>query len=119
MILLPIVINCPRTDTYEVILSEMMANTTLTDIVNEVKGAQDSIVPSDPELDYTRRVTVTDVKVAFIKKSNERSNKMYEDALIVVARNQTANAGPNQYSVTRYWQNILTNWVESEHLFDL
>jgi len=59
------------------------------------------------------------VKVEFIKKSNERENKLYQNSLIVVSKNETSGAGANQLTVTRYWQNIYTNWIESEHIFDL
>ena len=55
----------------------MMANTTLAEIVNEVKGADDKIVPSDPEQDFIRRISVTNVNVAFVKKSNERANSLH------------------------------------------
>ena len=32
------IINCPKSDTYEVLLTEMMANTTISAIQNEIKG---------------------------------------------------------------------------------
>ncbi len=113
------VINCPREDKFDVILSVMMANTTIPDIQNEIKGSDDTVVTSDTEKDYIRRLSFTDVKVEFIKKSNEVANKLHRRGLIVVTRNETANAGPNQLTVTRYWQNVYTNWVESEFLFDV
>ena len=96
-----------------------MANTTIPDIQNEIKGSDDTIVTTDTEQDYIRRLTFTDVKVEFIKKSNEVKNKLHRRGLIVVTRNETANAGPNQLTVTRYWQNVYTNWIESEFLFDV
>ena len=74
---------------------------------------------TDTEQDYIRRLSFTDVKVEFIKKSNEVKNKLHRRGLIVVTRNETANAGPNQLTVTRYWQNVYTNWIESEFLFDV
>ena len=64
-----IVINCPREDKYTVLLTEMMANSTFTDIVNEIKGAQDSVVTNDASKDYIRKVEVSNVKVAFVKLS--------------------------------------------------
>ena len=39
-----LVINCPRTDTYDVILTELLANTTLADIVNEVNEDGEEVV---------------------------------------------------------------------------
>ena len=35
-----------------------------------------------------------------------------------MAKNETAKATDSQYSVTRYWQNTFSSWIESEHLFD-
>ena len=81
-----LVINCPREDFYDVILSEMMANTTVPNIQNTIKGADDSVVTTDTELDYTRRIRVTDVRVVMVKKSLEKDNKLYQDSLIVVTR---------------------------------
>ena len=97
----------------------MMANTTLPEIQNEIKGQDDTIVTEDTEKDFIRRLTFENVKVEFIKKSNEVENKLHRRGLIVVTKNETANAGPNQLSVTRYWQNVYTNWIESEYLFDV
>ena len=114
-----IVINCPREDRYTVILTEMMANTTFTNIVNEIKGAQDSVVTDDASKDYIRRIEVTNVKVAFVKFSNERADPLYETSVIVVSLNEASDAVSGQYTVTRYWQNIYTNWIESELIFEL
>ena len=61
------IFNCPRTDTYDVILTEMLTNTTVSEIVNEVKGIDDKENdPSDTERDYIRRIQVTDVRVSLI-----------------------------------------------------
>lgn len=114
-----LVINCPREDTYEVFLTNLMQNTTLSAITNEIIGKDDKDFTDDPDLDFTRRILVEDIKVAFVKKTNEVGDATLKDGLIVVAKNETSGAGSNQYSVTRYWQNIYTNWIESEHLFDL
>ena len=37
----------------------------------------------------------------------------------MVSKNDEENALENQYRVHRYWQDSFSNWVESEHLFDL
>ena len=95
----------------------MLANTTIFNITNEIQGAPDS--EDDSDLDYIRRISVSNVKVEFVKASNERENKLYKNSLIVVSKNETSGAGANQLTVTRYWQNVFTNWIESEHLFDL
>ena len=82
----------------------MMANTTISEIINEIKGAEDAVVASDKQKDYIRRISVTNTKVAFVKKSNELVNSgLYASALLVVAKNLTTGAGANQYSVTRFW----------------
>lgn len=66
-------------------------------------------------MDEIRRIAVKDIVVVAVKKSNELET-LYKDALIVVAK----GTGQGQtYTVTRYWKNRFTNWVESEHLFDL
>ena len=96
-----------------------MSNTTISGIVNEIQGQDDSVLTTDSELDYIRRIEVSSVTVTHVTRSYERSEPLYKDALIVVSKNVTTGAGSNQYSVTRYWQNIYTNWIESEHLFDV
>ena len=96
-----------------------MSNTTISGIVNEIKGQDDSVVTTDSEQDYIRRIAVSSVTVTHVQRSYERNEPLYKDALIVVSKNDTTGAGANQYSVTRYWQNIFTNWIESEHLFDV
>ena len=64
-------------------------------------------------------MSVSNVKVTHVKRSYEYAEPLYRNALIVVSKNETAKARPSQYSVTRYWQNTYTNWIESEFLFDL
>lgn len=95
----------------------MMANTTIGDIQNEYRGAIDEFVPNDAQKDYIRRESVTNVIVKFIKKTNEVSNKIESLGLIVVSKSETATI--EQYSVTRYWQNLYTSWLEKEYLFDI
>ena len=56
--------------------------------------------------------------MAFVKRTNERE-KFFKDGVIVVTKNETAKARDQQFSVMRYWQNTFTDWLESEHLFDL
>ena len=90
LLLTHLVINCPRENSYEVLLSEMMANTTIGDIQNEYRGAIDEFVPNDAQKDYIRRESVTNVIVKFIKKTNEVSNKIESLGLIVVSKSETA-----------------------------
>lgn len=71
-----IVINCPRENSYEVILSEMMANTTIAGIQTEFRGAIDEFAPNDSQTDYIRRLSVPNVIVKFVKKTNEVSDKI-------------------------------------------
>jgi len=98
-----LVLNCPREKRFEVILTEMMANTTISEITNEIQGLDDSEYTADTDLDYTRRVTVTNVIVTFVKASNEVSDPLYKNSLIVVSKNETSAASANQYTFTRYW----------------
>ena len=83
-------------------LTEMMANSTVSDIVNEIKGAEDAIVSSDKTKDYIRRIDVSNVKVAFVKLSNERSDALYKTSVIVVSENEESSSS-GVYTVTRYW----------------
>ena len=94
-----------------------MANTTLTNIQNTYRGAIDKFVPTDKQKDDIRRESVSNVIVRHIKKSNEAKNPLHSLGLIVVAKKEDATI--EQYSVTRYWQNLYTTWLESEYLFDV
>jgi hypothetical protein len=76
----------------------MMTNTTISAIKNEIRGQDDSIFKGDADLDYIRRISVTNVKVSNIKVSNEVFEPL---ALIIVTKNSTG--GSNQYSFKRYW----------------
>ena len=49
------------------------------------------LITTDSEKDEIRRVTVENVKVAFIKRSNEKET-FYKDSIIVVAKNETSAA---------------------------
>ena len=111
------VINCPRDNSYEVILSEMMANTTISKIQNEYKGAIDEFAPDDDQKDHIRRATVTAVDVAFVKRTNEVSDAIKSLGLVVVSRAEKSKA--EQYSVTRYWQDLYSGWLQKEYLFDV
>ena len=66
----------------------MMTNTTISEIQNEIKGADDSLVESDSEYDYIRRIDVENVKVTMVKHTNE-NEKLFKDGLIVVSKNET------------------------------
>ncbi len=74
------------------ILTEMMTNTTIAEIANEIKGQDDTVLTTDTDLDWTRRISVTNVKVAFVKASNEVSDPLYKNSLIVVSKNETTGA---------------------------
>ena len=111
-------INCPREDKFDVLLTEMMANTTISEIINEAIGRPDDLFPGDKDIDATRRISVDNVRVSFVKRTNEQE-RFYKDSVIVVYKNETENAYDNQYSVMRFWQNSFTLWIESEHLFDI
>ena len=109
------VINCPSRNSYDVILTEMMVNGTVAEIENKIEGVPDDVMPQDTRVDKIRRVSVTDTTVEFIQKSQEKEDG-YHGAFVVVT-NKGGSFG--QYQVTRYWKNRDTNWVESEHMFDL
>ena len=94
------------------ILTELLANTTLSDIENEVN--------EDGELEV-RRLSLKDVKVSLVKPSLE---SLYPDSLIVLSKKVDSDGGSSDhqlYSVTRYWKDVhnTPNWIQSEHMFDL
>lgn len=64
-------------------------------------------------------MTVTDANVAFVKRSGEVDSVLFANSVIVVRQNTSADARAGQYTVTRYWQNVFSGWIESEHMFDL
>ena len=63
------IISCPKTDTYDVFLTELLTNTTIAEIQNEIKGQDDIIITGDTERDFIRRLTVSDVRVSLVTKS--------------------------------------------------
>ena len=113
-----LVINCPLQGTYDVVLSEMMFNTTIGEIVNGEKELTNSQVPKETKSGLIRRLTFSKVKVVNVKKSNE-IEFLYANSVIVVSKNEKKGALTNQVTVTRYWQSVYSGFIESEHLFDL
>ena len=73
----------------------MMSNTTISGIVNEIKGQDDSVVTADTETDYIRRISVSGVTVSHVTQSYEQNEPLYKDSLIVVSKNETAGALDN------------------------
>ena len=88
------VINCPASDTYHVFLTEMLTNTTIAEITNEIKADVDQpgVGQTDETRDWIRRITVSDVRVSLVRQSYEDFEPLYRDSLIVVARNETSRA---------------------------
>lgn len=105
---------------FQVILSDMLRNTTVNEIQNDIRGKADSTLKeSDRDAkDYIRKIQVDNVNVAMVRPSHEQFEPLYRDSLIVVTQNKTAESS-GQYSVTRYWKNIYTHWIETEYLFDV
>ena len=97
------VINCPSQNFYEVLTTDYLAKTPIGDIYNEINGEDDTLFPEDPELDFTRRVTVTDANVAFVKRSGELDSVLFANSVIVVRQRSEAGASAGQLSVIRYW----------------
>ena len=75
-------------------------------------------MPTDLQKDSIRRISVENVKVVFVKRSNE-FEQLFRDSIIVIAKNETDKAFDAQYSVTRYWKNTFSGNLEGKHLFDL
>lgn len=85
-------ISCPARDRYDVVVSEILAKKTLSEIQNEIQGEDDSVNPDDSEVDRIRRITVDNVKVTNVKRSYEVSKTVYRTAVIVVSKNETSGA---------------------------
>ena len=64
-----------------------MANTTLSEIKNEIKGSDDTVVTTDTEKDYIRHISMSAVQVAAVKMSNEVSDPLYINSMIVMIKN--------------------------------
>ena len=47
-------ISCEKENRHHVILSEMLSNTTISEIKNEIVGLDDAIFPNDPDMDAIR-----------------------------------------------------------------
>ena len=88
-----LVVSCPKKKTYDVFLTEFFANSTLSEIKNEVNENGDQVI---------RRITETDATVVSVKRSNEA---LFPGALIVLSKEKSEN-GFEIYRVTRYWQEV-------------
>ena len=101
---------------FTVYLSELMTNTTMAGIYNEIKGVEDELNERYDDVDYIRQVDVTNVRVESVRKSKETDGL---DSIIVIFVNETESyTNFKQHSVVRYYQDPETNWIESEYLFD-
>ena len=63
-------------DTFDVILTEFLANTTLSQIVNDVNDDGDQVI---------RRISQQNVKVSMVKPSNEA---LYPGSIIVLTKGE-------------------------------
>ena len=96
-----LVVSCPKKKTYDVLLTEFFANSTLSEIKDGVNENGDQVI---------RRITETDTTVVKVKRSNEA---LFPGALIVMSK-ETSENGYEEYRVTRYWQEIYqtsSNWI--------
>ena len=64
-----IVVNCPQSNRLYVFLSEMLVNTTLSNIENEINGEPDYLELRYDEPDYIRFIIMENVNVTLVKKS--------------------------------------------------
>jgi hypothetical protein len=114
-------ISCPGDQRYDVYLTEMLRNTTIPKIVNEIQEEDDNIDEKEllieDERDWIRhlyRDGLTDIVLA--KKSNELSMR-FKDSILVVFLNITADDPLNTYSVVQYRKHF-SGWIEEFHAFD-
>jgi len=109
-------VSCPHLNKYTVYLSELLVNSTLSDIHNEIRGYDDSEQRRYDEQDYIRVLNFRDVEIESVTKSKELE---YPDAVIVIVKNETKSRprdGYHQYSAWRYWQD--GDWIRSEYMFE-
>jgi len=83
------IVSCPKENKFTVYLSEMLVNTTITEIENEIKGVDDSQnVRYDP-VDEVRTLNVTGVNITSVRLSKEKLYDKYVDSVIVIFVNET------------------------------
>ena len=81
-----IVLNCPAQSKYTVYLSEMMTNTTMSRIYNEINKYDDELNIRYDETDYIRKIEVSNVRVDSVRKSMETDGL---ESVIVIFVNET------------------------------
>lgn len=64
---------CPLANKYTVYLSEMLVNTTISEIENEIKGTDDALNVRYDQPDYVRFVTVEGVNITSVRLSKEKA----------------------------------------------
>ena len=104
-----VVVSCPSQNKYDVYLTQLLTNSTITEIVNEIQGDDDTLDDNDETDDWIKTMGKTGLSnILFAKKTNELSNE-YKDSLIVVFKNDTIT-DTNQYSLLRYTK-MWTGWI--------
>ena len=120
-----VVVSCPEDGSINVYLTEMLTNTTIAEIKNEVRGEDDEEDQYDDEVDYVRTLQRTGLStIVMAKKSNELAPE-YKDSIIVIFKNDTQaeEDGVSDdenfvYSVVRYVKKAVNGKVEEIHAFD-
>ena len=114
-------ISCPEAGRYDVYLTEMLRNTTIPFIRNEIQEDNDIFDEKErfieDERDWIRNMWwdgLTEIVLA--KKSNELSPR-FKDSIIVIFLNETADDALNTYSVMQYRKHF-SGWIEEFHAFD-
>ena len=118
-------VSCPGEGSINVYLTELLTNTTISEIKNEIRGEDDEEDEYDDEIDYVRTVAITGLSnIVLAKKSNELAPE-YKDSIIVVYKNDTRADEDNVsyeeneiYSVVRFYKKAVNGKIEAEHAFD-
>ena len=85
-----VVFNRPDEQKFVVYISDILTNQTISEIENTVIGSDDKLEDRfDAGQDHIRTITVDNVQVVSVKKSLERKNSVFANALIVVVLNET------------------------------
>ena len=118
-------VSCPGEGTINVYLTELLTNSTISEIKNEIRGDDDEENEYDDEIDYVRTLSKTGLSnIVLAKKSNELAPE-YKDSIIVVFKNDTRAEEDDKtyeenevYSVVRYYKKAVNGKIEEEHAFD-
>lgn len=105
------VVSCPKENKFTVYLSEMLVNTTISEIENEIIDWPDSENHRYDKRDYVRFIEYTNKNITSVRKSMEKKDARYANSVIVIFVNDTQTNTTDrdddewewQHEVWRFW----------------